>query len=253
MGSGTAAADGKVIIVGVTGASGAILAQTALRLLAADERVARVHLVVSDAGRRLLDHELGVRGALADLPGGILGASAGKGGAAAEKIVALPNADVGASIASGSYPADAMCVIPCSMGMLSAIATGASTDLVSRAADVSLKEGRRLVLCIRDTPFSRIHIENMLRAQQAGATIMPAIPSFYHRPKTIEDLVTQYVCRVLAQLGLPQSKQFAWTGQNAAAPAEQDGARGEEPDEMPDEVAELGNDRERSAGKVRSI
>ena len=124
----------------------------------------------------------------------------------------LPDADIGASIASGSYPADAMCVIPCSMGMLSAVATGASKDLVSRAADVSLKEGRRLVLCIRDTPFSRIHIENMLRVQQAGAPIMPAIPSFYHQPKTIDDLVTQYVCRVLAQLGLPQPRQFAWTG-----------------------------------------
>ncbi len=220
MGSGMAEPEGKIIIVGVTGASGAILAQTALRLLAADERVARVHLVVSDAGRRLLDHELGVRGTLGELPGEIVGANAGKGvtprsAAGAGKIEALPNGDVGASIASGSYPADAMCVIPCSMGMLSAIATGASTDLVSRAADVSLKEGRRLVLCIRDTPFSRIHIENMLRAQQAGATIMPAIPSFYHHPKTIDDLVTQYVCRVLGQLGLPQSKQFAWTGQNA--------------------------------------
>lgn len=245
MGSHMAAPEGKVIIVGVTGASGAILAQTALRLLAADERVARVHLVVSDAGRRLLDHELGVRGALGELPGGIVGASAGKGVTAAGKIEALPNADVGASIASGSYPADAMCVIPCSMGMLSAIATGASTDLVSRAADVTLKEGRRLVLCIRDTPFSRIHIENMLRAQQAGATIMPAIPSFYHHPKTIDDLVTQYVCRVLGQLGLQQSKQFAWTGQNAA--------QDEVPDEVQDEVQELGNGMEPSARKVRSV
>ena len=99
------------------------------------------------------------------------------------------------------------------MGMLSAIATGASTDLVSRAADVSLKEGRRLVLCIRDTPFSRIHIENMLRAQQAGATIMPAIPSFYHQPKTIDDLVAQYVYRVLAQMGLPQEQMYRWEGQ----------------------------------------
>jgi 4-hydroxy-3-polyprenylbenzoate decarboxylase len=249
MGSGMAAPEGKVIIVGVTGASGAILAQTALRLLAADERVARVHLVVSDAGRRLLDHELGVRGALGELPGGIVGANAGKGVTAAGKIEALPNADVGACIASGSYPADAMCVIPCSMGMLSAIATGASMDLVSRAADVSLKEGRRLVLCIRDTPFSRIHIENMLRAQQAGATIMPAIPSFYHHPKTIDDLVMQYVCRVLAQLGLPQSKQFAWTGQNAGMNAAQD----EVPDEVQDEVQELGNGMEPSARKVRSV
>ena len=98
------------------------------------------------------------------------------------------------------------------MGALSAIASGASTDLLARAADVSLKEGRRLVLCVRDTPFSRIHLENMLRAQQAGAVIMPAIVSFYHQPKTIDDLVTQYVCRVLAQIGLPQTQQFTWQG-----------------------------------------
>ncbi len=248
MGSGMAESEGKVIIVGVTGASGAILAQTALRLLAADDRVARVHLVVSDAGRRLLDHELGVRGGLAELPAGIVGANGGKA-VATGKIEALPNADVGASIASGSYPADAMCVIPCSMGMLSAIATGASTDLVSRAADVSLKEGRRLVLCIRDTPFNRIHIENMLRAQQAGATIMPAIPSFYHHPQTIADLVTQYVCRVLAQLGLPQSQQFAWTGQNAGMNAAPDEVR----DEARDELQELENGIKASARKVRSV
>ena len=151
----------------------------------------------------------------AELPGQLLGA--GGGAASSDKIDAgkievLPNADVGASIASGSYHADAMCVIPCSMGTLSAIASGASNDLVSRAADVSLKEGRRLVLCVRDTPFSRIHLENMLRAQQAGAVIMPAIVSFYHQPKTIDDLVKQYVCRVLAQMGLPQTQQFTWQG-----------------------------------------
>jgi 4-hydroxy-3-polyprenylbenzoate decarboxylase len=218
---------GKVIIVGVTGASGAVLAQTALRLLAADARVARVHLVVTDAGMRLLEEELGIAARSTELPRQLLGAgggaasarkidaSAGKIDAGSGKIELLPNADVGASIASGSYQADAMCVIPCSMGTLSAIASGSSNDLVSRAADVSLKEGRRLVLCVRDTPFSRIHLENMLRAQQAGAVIMPAIVSFYHQPKTIDDLVTQYVCRVLARMGLPQTKQFTWQGGSA--------------------------------------
>jgi len=203
-------AEGKIIVVGVTGASGAVLAQTALRMLQADARVARIHLVVTETGMRLLEHELQISGPLADVPGRILNSAGGK---SQDKIEILPNTDVGASIASGSYPADGMCVIPCSMGMLAAIAGGASDDLVSRAADVALKEGRRLVLCIRDTPFNRIHLENMLRAQQAGAVIMPAIPSFYHHPQTIDDLVTQYVCRVLAQLGLPQTRQFAWKGQ----------------------------------------
>jgi len=205
-----ASADRKTIIVGVTGASGAIFAQTILRLLDADARVARVHLVVTDTGQRLLQHELGVGAPLSELPGRLTGTRAAK-------IEALPNSDVGASIASGSYPADAMCVIPCSMGMLASIASGASNDLVSRAADVSLKEGRRLVLCVRDTPMSRVHLENMLRAHDAGAAIMPAIPSFYHLPRTIDDLVTQYVCRVLAQMGLPQAKQFSWQGQDARA------------------------------------
>jgi 4-hydroxy-3-polyprenylbenzoate decarboxylase len=202
-------AQGQVVIVGVTGASGAVLAQTALRMLQADARVARIHLVVTETGLRLLEHELHISAPLAELPGRILDSAGDRPG----KIEILPNTDVGASIASGSYPADSMCVIPCSMGMLSAIAAGASNDLLSRAADVTLKEGRRLVLCVRDTPFSRIHLENMLRAQQAGAVIMPAIPSFYHQPRTIEDLVTQYVCRVLVQLGLPQDRQFAWKGQ----------------------------------------
>jgi flavin prenyltransferase len=202
-------AEGKVVIVGVTGASGALLAQTALRMLDADPRVARIHLVVSESGLRLLEHELHIGGPLTDLPERMLDSTGHK----ACKIEILPNSDIGASIASGSYPADGMCVIPCSMGSLAAIASGASNDLVSRAADVTLKEGRRLVLCIRDTPFNRIHLENMLRAQQAGAVIMPAIPSFYHQPKTVEDLVTQYVCRVLVHLGLPQDRQFAWKGQ----------------------------------------
>ena len=199
--------EGKVITVGVTGASGAILAHTALRLLEADARVARVHLVVTETGMRLFAHELGIVAPdPKQLPALILGTRA-------TKIELLPNKDVGASIASGSFPVDAMVVIPCSVGTLAAIAGGSSEDLLARAADVVLKEGRRLVLCIRETPLNRIHLENMLRAQQAGAVIMPAIPSYYHQPKTIDDLVEQYVCRVLAQLGLPQEKQYQWRGQ----------------------------------------
>lgn len=204
----------QTVTVGVTGASGAILAQKALALLEDDPRVARVHLVVTETGQRLFAEELHIStGDLKQLPSRLLGR-------ASSKIEALPNKDVGASIASGSYAVDSMLVIPCSMGTLAAIANGLSDDLVSRAADVMLKENRKLVLCVRDTPFSRVHLENMLRAQQAGAIIMPAIPAFYHHPKTIDDLVTQYLCRVLAQIGLPQERMFRWTGQAAAKKAE---------------------------------
>ena len=202
--------EGRIITVGVTGASGALLAQTALRLLEEDRRVTRVHLVVSETGQRLIATELGIRsGDLKHLAERLLGRPAAK-------IEILPNQDVGASIASGSYAVDAMIVIPCSMGTLASIANGTSEDLVARAADVMLKESRKLILCVRDTPFSRIHLENMLRAQQAGAVIMPAIPSFYHQPKTIDDLVTQYVCRVLAQIDLPQERMYRWSGQSAS-------------------------------------
>jgi 4-hydroxy-3-polyprenylbenzoate decarboxylase len=204
----------QIVTVGVTGASGAMLAQKILVLLEEDPRVARVHLVVTEAGQRLFAEELGVTsGDLKQLPSRILGHPVAK-------IDVLPNKDVGASIASGSYAVDAMVVIPCSMGTLGAIANGISDDLVARAADVMLKEGRKLVLCVRDTPFNRVHLENMLRAQQAGAVIMPAVPAFYHQPKTIDDLVTQYVCRVLAQIGLSQEKMYRWAGTPAAKKAE---------------------------------
>ena len=203
----------QTVTVGVTGASGAILAQKALALLEADERVARIHLVVTETGQRLFAEELSIStGDLKQLPARILGSTP-------KKIELLSNKDVGASIASGSYEVDAMLVIPCSMGTLAAIANGISDDLVARAADVMLKESRKLILCIRDTPFNRVHLENMLRAQQAGAQIMPAIPSFYHQPKTIDDLVTQYVCRVLSQVGLSQEKMYRWTGSSAAKEA----------------------------------
>ena len=206
---------GKTITVGVTGASGAIFAQKTLALLDEDSRVARVHLVVTETGQRLFAEELGLTsGDLKKLPARIIGR-------ASRKIETIPNKDVGAVIASGSYDVDAMMVIPCTMGALSAIANGVSDDLVGRAADVILKEGRKLILCIRDTPLNRIHLENMLRAQQAGAVIMPVVPAFYDLPQTIDDLVTQFACRVLAQAGLPQEKMHRWTG---SAPRKKSGS-----------------------------
>ena len=203
----------KIITVGVTGASGAVLAQKMLALLDADARVERVHLVVSETGLRLLAEELGIAGGNSNqMVQRLLGH-------ASQKIEFVSNKDVGASIASGSYAVDAMVVIPCSVGTLAKISAGTCDELLARSADVMLKEGRKLILCVRDTPFSRIHLENMLRARQAGAVIMPAIPAYYHAPKTIDDLVTQYVCRVLAKMDLPQDAMFRWTGSAAAKEA----------------------------------
>jgi 4-hydroxy-3-polyprenylbenzoate decarboxylase len=203
----------KIITVGVTGASGAVLGQKMISLLDADARVEHIHLVVTETGLRLLSEELAIPSSnVNQLVQRILGHPS-------QKIEVLSNKDVGASIASGSYTVDAMAVIPCSVGTLAKIAAGTCNDLLARSADVMLKESRKLILCVRDTPFSRIHLENMLRAQQAGAVIMPAIPSFYHAPKTIDDLVTQYVCRVLAQMELPQDSMFRWTGSATAKEA----------------------------------
>ncbi len=197
---------GRIITIGVTGASGAIFAQKALILLEDDPRVSRIHLVVTETGQRLFSEELGITsGDLKKLPGRILGRTP-------KKIESVSNKDVGANIASGSYAVDAMIVIPCTMGALASIATGMSDDLIARSADVMLKEGRKLVLCVRDTPFNRIHLQNMVRAQEAGAVIMPVVPAFYFRPKSIDEMVTQYVCRVLAQAGLPQEKMYRWSG-----------------------------------------
>ncbi len=196
----------RVITVGITGASGAVYAQTILRLLDSDPRVERVFLVATDAGMRLLAMELGIVASDAKkLPSLIVGSKAGK-------IEYLPNKDIGASIASGSALVDGMVVIPCSAGTLGSISAGIAGDLLTRAADVCLKERRPLVLCLRETPLNRVHLENMLRVHDAGATVMPAMPAFYYEPKRVDDLVEQFVCRVLAQLGLPQEKQYHWQG-----------------------------------------
>jgi 4-hydroxy-3-polyprenylbenzoate decarboxylase len=197
---------GTIVTVGITGASGAIYAQSVLRLLDSDQRVKRVFLVVSEAGARLLATELDVVATDAKKLPSLLTRTP------ARKIEYLPNKDIGASIASGSSRVDGMVIIPCSAGALGAIAAGTASDLLTRAADVCLKERNKLVLCLRETPLNRIHLENALRVHDAGAIVMPAMPAFYYAPQTIADLVDQYSYRVLAQLGLPQEKQYRWSG-----------------------------------------
>ena len=194
------------ITIGITGASGAVYAQKILRLLDADRRVDRVYLVTTDAGLRLLATELNIVAADGKkLPALLTGTPA-------KKIEYLQNKDIGASIASGSALVDGMAIVPCSAGALGAIAAGIANDLLTRAADVCLKERRPLVLCLRETPLNRIHLENMLRVHDAGATVMPAMPAFYYAPKKIDDLIEQFAFRVLAQLGLPQERQYRWKG-----------------------------------------
>src|ERR1700675_663277 len=155
--------DGRIITVGVTGASGAIYAQSVLRLLDADRRVKRVYLVASDAGLRLIATELGAVAADGKKLASLLT------GTAAKKIEYLPNKDIGASIASGSAFVDGMVIVPCSAGALGSIAAGTAADLLTRAADVCLKERRPLVLCLRESPLNRIHLENMLRGGREPA------------------------------------------------------------------------------------
>ncbi len=198
---------GRTITVGITGASGATYAQRALQMLDADTRVERVYLVISEAGMRLVATELDI-----NVPNDGKKFPALLTGTAAKKIEYLPNKDVGASIASGSAMVDAMIVIPCSAGALGAIASGIANDLLTRASDVCLKERRPLILCLRETPLNRIHLENMLRVHDAGATVMPAMPAFYYGPKSIDEMVEQFCYRVLAQAGLPQEQQYRWSG-----------------------------------------
>lgn len=192
----------RILTLAVTGASGSLLAIEMLRALAVDSRVQRVHLVVSPGALRVLAEETGLAGRNS-LIEKLLDAGA-------EKFVQHAHEDVGAAIASGSYPCDAMIVLPCSMGTLAGIAHGMASNLVERAADVCLKERRRLVLCVRETPLNLIHIRNMAAATEAGATVFPVIPAFYNEPKTMEDMARNFVHRVLQHIGLPQPGAFVW-------------------------------------------
>ena len=195
----------KTITVAITGASGAIYAQRLVGQLERSAEVGRVHLVVSAPGRRVLAEELDLTGSGEALVEGLAGRPS-------EKIELLPASDIGASIASGSYRVDGMIVVPCSVSTIGALASGAVTNLVHRAADVTLKEGRPLVLVPRETPLHAIHLENLLRLRNAGAMIVPATPGFYHRPRTIEELVDHFVFRLMDHLGLDHDRSTVWTG-----------------------------------------
>jgi flavin prenyltransferase len=190
------------LTVAITGASGAILGREALRALESDARVERIHFVASENSLRVLAEELGVSGRV-DLLERLLGA-------APKKIVQHADADIGAPIASGSHPSNGMIVLPCSMGTLAKIALGLADSLIARAADVTLKERRPLLLCVRETPFNRIHLRNMTLAAEAGATIFPCIPAFYNHPSGSEEMARQFAFRVLAHVGLPQAGAYVW-------------------------------------------
>lgn len=190
------------VTVAITGASGAIFARLLLELLERDERVGAVNLIVSDSGLRLLAEELEIAGRNELLPKLL--------GRAPKKVRQQNNDDIGANVASGSYPTECMIVLPCSMGTLARIANGTANQLIERAADVCLKERRPLVLCVRETPFNRIHLRNMTLAAEAGATIFPVIPAFYFRPANTKEIAREFVNRVLAHVGLPQSDAYQW-------------------------------------------
>jgi 4-hydroxy-3-polyprenylbenzoate decarboxylase len=178
------------VTAAITGASGAAYAVRLLSALNAAQ--VPVRLIVSDTGWRLLDEELDIADEAA------LRARTGDW----SRVILHSDDDRGATPASGSAPSRGMVVCPCSMGTLASIAQGTTRSLIERAADVVLKERRRLVLVPRETPYSQIHLENMLRLTQAGAVILPASPGFYHRPERIDDLIDFVVGRVLAQLGV---------------------------------------------------
>ena len=194
----------RPIVMAVTGASGAPYAVRLLETLV--ERQRPVSLIVSDHGLRLLDTEMGVAS---------VGQLRDRVGAAAwdASVRVYDDRDRGAAPASGSALTAGMVICPCSMGTVSAIAVGASRSLVERAADVTLKERRRLVLVPRESPYSAIHLENMLALTRAGAVVLPASPGFYHRPRSIDDLVDFVVARVLDHLGVEHTLVPRWGGE----------------------------------------
>ncbi len=210
----------REIVVGVSGASGALLAHRFVQVALSARGLARLHLVFSEASLQVAEGELGIS-TPQDWVSRLKGA-----GSRARRIEIHENGEVGASIASGSYPVSGMIVIPCSAGTLGAIANGISRDLLQRAADVTLKERRPLVLCFRESPYSLVHIENMRRAALAGAILAPPSPVFYIAEPSVERFLDAYCRRVARLLGLEVSgEDYQWKGPSPKRNARRAGSR----------------------------
>ncbi|MFZ3342258.1 MAG: UbiX family flavin prenyltransferase [Terriglobales bacterium] len=192
------------LTIATTGASGSVFLKHFLLAVERDPRVKTANFIASDSALRVLAEELAIEGR-SDLIRQIIGAPS-------TKIQQRSNTDIGANVASGSYPSDAMVVIPCSVGTLARVANGIASQLIERAADVSLKERRPLVLCVRESPLNKIHIRNMSLAADAGATIFPLIPTFYNHPASADVMAQEFANRVLAHIGLPQPDAYKWKG-----------------------------------------
>jgi flavin prenyltransferase len=195
----------RVLTIAATGASGAAFTRALLQIVESDERIQTVNFIASDNALRVFAEELDIAGRN-NLVQQLLRAKP-------TKIRQQNNDDIGANVASGSYPVDAMIVLPCSMGTLARIANGLASQLIDRAADVCLKEKRPLVLCTRETPLNRVHLRNMNQAAAAGATIYPLIPTFYNRPQSVDEMAHQFACRVLAFIGLRRPDAYTWKGE----------------------------------------
>jgi len=198
------------LTLAITGASGTIYAHRTLQLLAQSGAVETINLIMSGTSATVAQVETGanLREPNAEKINEWLGL------AKDSKSIRFWKLDnLAAKPASGSNKQAGMIIVPCSMGTLGAIASGAGTNLIHRAADVTLKENRKLILVPRETPFNQIHLENMLKLSRAGAQILPASPGFYHRPKTIEELVDHLCFRILDQFDIPHSRKTQWTGE----------------------------------------
>lgn len=201
------------LTVGITGASGTIYAQRTLQLLAASGAVETVNLIMSGTAATVAQVELGVN--LKDPNNEKINDWLGL--PSDSKLIRFWRLDnLAAKPSSGSNKQAGMIIVPCSMGTLGAIASGAGTNLIHRAADVCLKERRKLVIVPRETPYNSIHLENMLKLSNAGAQILPASPGFYHRPTSIEALVEHLCFRILDQFDIPHAKKTQWTGEEVA-------------------------------------